>query len=202
MKKITMTLLATLITTIATYSQTYQTTIIDGEKVIINSDGQGEYVKVNNDTAKHNYLDCNKWITTQIDTVIGSTNVYAKNTLIVSNGDVSKRFSIFMMQSPKGGLILSIFVVGASSCIDERAKINILFTDGSRLELAHDGDFNCKSKVVVYFGDIFGKKNELQKLKSKNIQTMRIWTSDGYVQKNFTQENQINFFNVINCLTK
>ncbi len=39
-----------------------------------------------------------------------------------------------MIQSSIGGLILVIQAVGAVSCIDEGEKINILFTDGSRLE--------------------------------------------------------------------
>ncbi len=57
-------------------------------------------------------------------------------------------------------------------------------------------------KATVYFGDIFGKKKQLEELKTKKIQTMRVWTSDSYVEKDFTTDNQDEFYNVINCLTK
>ena len=107
-----------------------------------------------------------------------------------------------MMRSSKGGLILSIQAAGAGHCIDKGSKINILFTDGTRLELASDGDFNCDAEATVYFGDIFGKKKELQELKSKKIQTMRVWTNESYVEQDFTPENQEEFFHVVNCLVE
>ena len=59
-----------------------------------------------------------------------------------------------------------------------------------------------EGNATVYFGDIFGKKSQLAELKSKKIQTMRVWTNDSYVEKDFTKENQDEFYNVINCLTK
>ncbi len=68
------------------------------------------------------------------------------------------------------GLIIQ--AVGAGSCIDEGSKINILFTDGTRLELVSEDDYNCKGKATAYFGDVFGKKTQLAELKTKKIQTM------------------------------
>lgn len=98
-----------------------------------------------------------------------------------------------MMNGSSGGLILVIQAVGAGSCIDEGAKINILFDDGSRLELSSNGDFNCKGKATVYFGGSFGKRKELNELKTKKISTMRVWTSDSYVEKDFAQDNKDEF---------
>jgi len=106
------------------------------------------------------------------------------------------------MSTIKNSLILSIYADGAGSCIDKGSKINILFTDGTRLELLTDGDFNCKSKATVYFGDVFGKKKELNELKSKKVTTMRVWTSDSYVEEDFTTDNQNVFFYTVNCLMK
>jgi len=202
MKKITMTLLTVLMTMTVAFGQTQEATTADGKKVILNSDGTWKYAEVENDTAKVNSSDCSNWIATETDKVSGNTSTAAKNTLIVSTDGGKTGFGIFMMQSSKGGLILVIRAVGAGSCIDEGAKINILFTDGSRLELASEGDFNCKGKATVYFGGVFGKKKQLEELKTKKIQTMRVWTSDSYVEKDFTTDNQEEFYNVINCLTK
>jgi len=202
MKKITMTLLTVLTTMTVGFGQTHEATTTDGKKVILNSDGTWKYAEVKKDTVKVNFSDCSNWIATETDKVSGNTFTAAKNALIVSADGGRKGFGIFMMQGSEAELILTIKAVGAGNCIDEGAKINILFADGSRLELASEMDFNCERRATVYFGGVFGKKKQLEELKTKKIQTMRVWTNDGYVQEDFTVDNQIEFYNVINCLTK
>jgi len=53
----------------------------------------------------------------------------------------------------------------------------------------------------VFWG-VLEKEKQLEELKTKKIQTMRVWTRDGYVEEDFTKDNQEEFYNVINCLTK
>jgi len=203
MKKISTSLLMVIIATTIAFGQTQKATTENGKKVILNSDGTWKYADtVKTVQTKLDPNDCSNWISTETDKVDGSTSTAGKNTLIVSTDGGKKGFGIFMMKGSKGGVILSIQAVGAGSCIDEGAKINILFTDGSRLVLSNDGKFNCKGNSTVFFGGVFGKKSELEELKTKKIQTMRVWTSDSYVEKDFTVDNQEEFFNVINCLTK
>ncbi len=202
MKEITTTLFTVLISMTSSFGQTQEATTADGKKVILNSDGSWKYAEVKKNTTKVNSSDCSNWIATETDKVSGNTSTAAKHTLFVSTDGGKKGFGIFMMQTSKGELILVIQAVGAGSCIDEGSKINILFTDGSRLELLSEGDFNCKGDATVYFGGVFGKKTQLEELKTKKIQTMRVWTNDGYVEKDFTTDNQEEFLNVINCLTK
>lgn len=202
MKKITITVLTALMSFAVSFGQTQEATTTDGKKVILNNDGTWNYLEVKKETKKVNSSDCSLWISTATDKVSGKTSTSAKNTLIISNDGGKKGFGIFMMQSSQGGLILVLQAVGADGCIDKGAKINILFTDGSRLELFSEGDFNCKGKATVYFGDVFGKQKQLDELRSKKIQTLRVWTSDSYFEKDFTTSNQEEFYNVINCLTK
>ncbi|HNO18873.1 MAG TPA: hypothetical protein PKM24_11255 [Saprospiraceae bacterium] len=203
MKKVTTILMTVLMTATIAYGQTQKATTENGKKVILNSDGTWKYADTVKSVQKSlDPNDCSNWISTETDKMDGSTSTASKNTIIVSTDGGKKGFGIFMMQGSKGGVILSIQAVGAGSCIDEGAKINILFTDGSRLVLSNNGKFNCKGNSTVYFGGVFGKKSELEELKTKKIQTMRVWTSDSYVEKDFTTDNQEEFFNVINCLTK
>jgi hypothetical protein len=204
MKKITTTLLAIVIALGFANGQNQNATTESGKKVILHTDGTWNYVEEKKDSVKVESSDCSNWIKTATDKVSGSTSTSAINTLVVSTDGGKTGFGIFMMemQSSKGGLILVIQAVGAGNCIDEGAKINILFDDGSRLELKNDADFNCKGKATIYFGGSFGKKKELNELKTKKIGTMRVWTRDSYVEKDFTQDNKDDFFNVINCLTK
>jgi len=203
MKEITTSLLMVIMAMTFAFGQTQKATTENGKKVLLNSDGTWKYADtVKTVQTKLDPNDCSNWISTETDKVDGITSTFGKNTLIVSTDGGKKGFVIFMMKGHKCGLILSIQAVGAGSCIDEGAKINILFTDGSRLVLSNDGQFNCKGNSKVYFGGDFGKKSELEELKNKKIQTMRVWTGDIYVEKDFTVDNQEEFFNVINCLTK
>ena len=95
-----------------------------------------------------------------------------------------------------------IEAMGGGSCIDKGNKINILFTDGSRLELFSDGKFNCQGQATVYFGGIFGKESQLAELILKKIATMRVWTSNSFVEKYFSTKNSNDFFQIVNRLTK
>jgi hypothetical protein len=183
--------------------QKEEATTSTGKKVILNPDGT--WIAI--DASKENFdsvtTNCSKWISTEIDKFNGSSTTAGKKSLIVSTDGGKTGFGILMLLSwKKNELILSITAVGAGNCIDEGAAINILFADGSKLTLSNDAKFNCKGNSVVYFGGIFAKTDQLNELKTKKIQSMRVWTSDSYVERDFTKSNQDEFFNVINCLTK
>lgn len=173
----------------------------NGKKIIVKSDGTWIYSESTNEI-KNDTSDCDNWIITETDKMEGTTSTHAKKNLIVSDDGGKTGFGILLMRHTNNIIVLSIQAVGASSCIDEGAKINILFADGSRLLLNNQSNFNCKGKSTVYFGGLFGNKSELKELRVKKIQTMRVWTSDSFVEKDFTVEDQNEFFNVINCLTK
>ncbi len=184
------------------FAQTEEATTKSGKKVILNSDKTWKYV-ADEKTQTTNFVisDCSKYIETIEDKMTGKKTTAAKGTIIVSSDGGKKGFGIILMQSSSGFLIVSIQAVGAGSCIDQGNKINILFTDGTRLELSSDGKFNCKGNATLYFGDVFGKNKQLEELKTKKIQTMRVWTSESYVEQDFTEDNRNEFFHTINCLT-
>lgn len=201
MKKITTILMTTLMSATYTFAQTQKATTENGKKVILNTDGTWKYA----DTAKIvqkniDQNDCSKWVKTEEDEVSGESYTLMKEYLIISKDDGEKGFGINLISSGKNAIILTIKVVGAGSCVDKGSKINILFTDGTRLELASDGAFNCKGNATVYFGDVFGKKKQLADLHKKTIDVMRVWTSDSYVEEKFEVEQAEQFKNSLNCL--
>ncbi len=203
MKKIMTTLLTVLTALTFVFGQNQNATTESGKKVILLQNGTWKYTDtVKNDQSKLDPNDCSNWIKTEEDKVEGKSFTTIKDYLIVSKDGGKNGFGIYLMQSSDRSVILSIDVVGAGRCIDKGAKINILFTDGSRLELFTDGDFNCKGNATVYFGGIFGKKNELSDLKEKKIDIMRVWTSDSYVEEKFTDDQAVQFKNALNCLIK
>lgn len=203
MRKIILTAFAIIATISVSFGQSEEATTKSGKKVVLNSDGTWKYQEektTQTTTAKDS--DCSNYIETTEDKMTGKKSTAGKSTIVVSTDGGKKGLGILLMKSSSGSLIVSIQAVGAGSCIDEGNKINILFKDGSKLELASDGKFNCKGNATLYFGGVFGKKKQLEELKTKKIQTMRVWTSDSFVEKDFTEDNSDEFFHTINCLTK
>jgi hypothetical protein len=117
--------------------------------------------------------------------------------------DVTKTgLSIYSFLNNSGRVIIvSIQAIGAGKCVDKGDKINILFKDGARLDLANTNDFNCDGSSTLYFGGGLGKKDEMKMLASKKIETMRVWTRDDYMQKTFTSDQASAFMETIKCLS-
>lgn len=197
MKKLILTVVVLSISTFSMLAQTTATTK-DGKKVILNDDGTWKY-----DTTvvaeKKVDLECSELISTETDKMTGKSSTASKKTLIISDDGGKNGFGIFLMKS-SNSIIFSIQAVGAGSCIDDDSKMNILFRDGTRLELVNNGKFNCKAKFTLYFGGAFGKKKELEMLRTKEIETMRVWTSKSYVEKDFSSEQSKQLMKTVDCL--
>lgn len=142
--------------------------------------------------------DCERWVKYQEDKV-GGTGYYVNKESIIVTNDNTSGFNITVMETNKS-IIFSIVAVGAGRCIDEKSKVQILFEDDSRIELLTNGKFNCENSAVVYFLNIFGRKWEYEQLSTKKIKTMRVWTSRGHVEENFTDEKSEQLKNVFRCV--
>ena len=143
---------------------------------------------------------CEKYISFEEDKMSGVGTWVANDVIVLSHDGGNEGIAITtILSSDLKTIICSNKVVGAG-CIDESAKIEILFTDKSRLTLYGDNKFNCQGKATLYFGGIFGKTKHLDDLIEKNIETIRIWGHSSYVQEDMTVENQENFKNTIKCL--
>lgn len=172
----------------------------EGKDVILNSDGTWEYIEQANSSSESLSLECADLTKTDTDKMTGKSTTGAKETLIVSDDGGKTGFGIYVFKSQKS-IIYSMQAVGAGSCIDDEDKANILFRDGTRIELINDAKFNCDAKFTLYFGGIFGKKRELELLATKEIETMRIWTSKSYIEKDFTIEQSKKLMAITACLS-
>lgn len=203
MKNQFLSILFFLISTLQLFAQTEATTN-DGKKIILNDNGTWKFKEViqqkTNETT-NSTDDCSKYIVTEEDKVTGKSTTSSKQILIVSKDGGKKGFGIFTMKGQES-IIISIQAVGAGGCIDDDAKMNILFRDGTRLELTNDGKFNCDAKYTLYFGGYSGKKKELELFKTKEIETMRIWTSKSYVEENFTSDQSQELMKSLSCLSQ
>ncbi len=164
--------------------------------------GADKIVKAISVQSKIELNDCSTWTKIVSDKFTGRSYTAGKNYIVVSNSNRNKSLNILLMLGSDNGVIFSTQVVGAGICIDEGAKIYILFTDNSKLLLSNRLKFNCKGNATVYLGGALGNKSELLELISKRIQSIRVVTRDGNVDNDFTSNNQEEFYNQINCLVK
>lgn len=181
-------------TTVAAFSQKVATTE-EGEKVILNEDGTWMYADEQQQAAS---LSCEDLISVETDKMTGKSVIGAKNLLKVLRED-GNGFAIFV-QKGKRSLIFSIKVMGASECINADSKILILFRDGERMELTNEGGANCDANFTLMFEGPAGKKKELKKFASKEVESFRIWTARGYVENDFSPMESIEFMKTVACL--
>jgi len=200
MKKIILTLLIGLFATSLLLAQIEATTK-DGRKAILYDDGTWKYAETSKAEISQVSFECADLVVTETDKMTGRISTSSKEVLAISDDGGKTGFGIFCMKG-SNSIIMIIQVVGAGSCINDDNKVNILFRDGSKLELSNDGKFNCDAKFTIYFGGIFQKKKELNELKTKEIETMRVWTTKSYVQKDFSNEQSKILMTTLKCLSE
>src|SRR5690554_1733629 len=197
MKKLIFTISILTLTVFSIFAQTEAITK-DGKTVILNDDGTWKYAEPTTAPTTIS-LECSDLISTETDKMTGKSTTASKETLIISEDGGKTGFGIFIMDL-SGSLVFSIQAVGAGSCIDDDNKMNVLFRDGTRLELVNNGKFNCDGKFTLYFGGSFGKKKELEIFRTKEVETMRIWTSKSYVEKDFSSDQSKELMKTVDCL--
>lgn len=146
--------------------------------------------------------NCEEFFETIEEKKSGVTTVRTKNMIIVAEENSSKEIDILLSKNSKGIITLTVKPVGAGNCIGDGNKVNIVYEDGSKTELNHDGFPNCNGEITISFGANYGKKKQLEELSSKKIKLIKAWTQKGTVQEIFSVQNQDDFLKAINCLTK
>jgi hypothetical protein len=185
MKNLTVCVAALLLPLFAISQSDIEAVTKDGKSVILKSDGSWVFSQLSTDSAIT--FTCSDVVEKSIDDVTGKTLISTKETLIISKDGGKKGFGILLLLvgEDKGTIAWSIKAVG-SGCIDENTKINILFKDGSRLEFGANNSFNCKGDATVYLSNK-SKATELEQLKSKQIDKLRVWAKSGYVEEQFSE---------------
>jgi len=144
--------------------------------------------------------DCSNWIEVSEDKVSGMKYITGKETIIVSDDGIYG-MGITVMQGSKS-IILNITATekGVSRCINESSEVIFLFTDGTRISVRTDNDFNCKSDATIYFLDIFGKAYQYEQLTTKDVDIIRVYKSTGYVERKLSKEQANSLRNQLKCI--
>ncbi len=154
---------------------------------------------------------CGEIISSDYDRVTGITKTGMSEPLwIARDEDKGEGMAIHLfaqeVKFPVGvysAISITIGIMGGG-CIDDDDKAFILFRDGSRLELKNEGDFNCdgifKYSLIPAFSSKGAERFKL--LSSKEIEILRVWTSTGSVEEEFTPEQSKIVMTAIDCLSK
>ena len=186
------------LTTVNVFSQVEATTT-DGLKVILNENGTWEYIENDKVTKPESEYDCSDLISTEIDKVTGISYTGSIEPIVISDYEGGTGFSILFVKG-RNSVIISIQIVGAGNCINDDDKMNVLFRDGTRLELTNEIGFNCDGDFSLYFSGVFGKQRQLEMFGSIEVETMRIWISNSYVEKDFNSDQSIKFMKSVECI--
>lgn len=179
-----------------------EATTNDGKRVILNDDGTWRYTASQlEESSEEIELTCENLISTEYDKMTDKTTTAIKESIIISEDGGKTGFGIYLFKAGKNTYGMLISVVGAGSCIEEKGKADVLFRDGSRQGYLNNGGFNCDQLFSLYFGGVHGKKTEIDKFTSKEVEALRVWTSKGYVEKNFSEYQSQQLMKAFQCLT-
>lgn len=147
--------------------------------------------------------DCSKLVKT-IEDKVEDLNFQAtiNNLIVAKNENEGLIISMQNGNSDKSTLVLSILVAGAGNCIEKDSEMKIVFMDGTKLTLVNQSGFNCKNKFNLFLGKSLNKESELDQLRTKKIKIMRVYTSKSFIDGEFTEQNQNDFIEIVNCLNK
>ncbi|WP_460545889.1 hypothetical protein [Echinicola sediminis] len=180
-----------------------EATTVNGEKVILNDDKTWAYAEKeeNNQLSTEMDLSCSSLILIEEDKMTGDKTPMLKDAIVLSKDGGTNGIAIYLMKA-KNSIIFSLTAIGAGNCIDKGDKINFLFRDGTRMESGNMSNFNCDNKSTMYLGGIFGGKKNLIMLSEKEIATLRVWTSDGYVEEDLSNDDSMVLKAAFKCLTE
>ena len=175
-----------------------EATTTDGKKVYLYDDRTWKYAPEENVEMTPD-ADCLKFITIEEDKMTGAKKYFSKKKLVISYDEGESGFGIFC-DATGYGVKVTIQAVGSGKCINDDHTIIIRFRDGSTSTMENDVNTNCQNQFVLKFGGDYEKEDQISLLKSKPIETIRIYTQDGFVQEDLTPEMSDEFMSTVGCL--
>lgn len=142
--------------------------------------------------------DCDSIILYEVDKMDDSKSWSIKNPLVIGDDKTGIRMNLLMGDGNK--TIIWINTAYGVGCIDKGNKIDVLFTDGTKLQLYATGAFNCQEKSVFYFHKVFGTAKHLDTFCEKYIATIRVWSMKSYNQQDLSEQEGKDFNAAFNCL--
>ncbi|MFC2107521.1 hypothetical protein ACFLRY_04200 [Bacteroidota bacterium] len=132
--------------------------------------------------------------------ISGAKKYFSKKKLVVSYDEGKSGFGIFC-DATDYGVKITMQAVGSGKCINDDHTIIVRFRDGSTTTMENDGTSNCQNQFILKFGGDYAKEDQMALLKTKPIETLRVYTSEGFVQEDLTPEMSDSFMSTLGCLS-
>lgn len=145
-------------------------------------------------------LDCGYLVSVQKEISGDKYTAVSKN--IVFSEDSKTGFTISFRKTKSSPLIWNTVVMGTGQCFDIENKMTLVFKDGARLQIPNDGKANCDGYFKLLFGGEGGKEEIFELLKKNEIAGIRLFTTKGYVEQQFSEDNALRFKAAIGCMPK
>lgn len=157
------------------------------EKILLYDNGTWEYLE-KKEIISDSCFSRDDLIVKTVDKMTNEVSVHLKELIQIFNKNNEERISFYAGSALNADyLFLNIYAYGAGNCINEDNEIIILFRDGSKFTLAQTGDFNCDNSFTLFLTkDQY--KREINLLSSFEIETIRVYTTDSYVEQDLTSE--------------
>lgn len=199
MKKSIMLFLTIMITGFVFAQQTAK--LEDGRVVLLNDDGTWEYKQdsPSTPTVKIASSECEKLIQTSVDRMTGTeTTKFKKPMTFLKSSNEWLTVDVNKIKSDYG---LVMMVTSKNNCVTAGDKIFILYRDGTRAEFENVNEFNCDGMVIVFF---FGGEpsEKLADLGNKEIEAIRVITSNSFVEVKLKNKQSKKIMESINCITQ
>lgn len=143
---------------------------------------------------------CENVITKEVDEFDGTANWSNKETIIISK-DGKHGMSMLLVMPERTTKKTLIWVTTSTEvgCVDEGGKVDLVLRDGTRMSLYSNNDFNCKGKTTIYFGSVFGRKKDMEKLATTPIDMIRINGARTLHDEKVSTETGDYIMNVFSC---
>jgi hypothetical protein len=143
---------------------------------------------------------CNGIVLNIKDKMTGKSYLKLKEAITVVNDDQSQGFVLTPYSFKKNRYTLSFTLVKVLYCTDEKDYVQILFTDGTKLEIHNGSSYNCDSEFTIYIGGVFGNKKLIEPLSTKKIEAMRFVSVTGVGHFEIDDEKATLIMNNLRCL--
>jgi hypothetical protein len=145
---------------------------------------------------------CDNLLSYEVDEFSGKGNWANKEQIILSDNGVDGMYMMLLMANDTRKTLIWITTSTEVGCVDKGKKVELVFTDGERMTLYSEGTFNCKGKATCYFGNIFGKKSEMQKLATTTIDMIRVQGSSTSHSEKLKPQTAEYFKSTFSCLVE
>lgn len=201
MKNIVAILMFVIISSSIAFGQTIKGMTESGEIIILNTNNRTWFFEDTSSNTQVEQNDCSKLFETKEDKVTGTSTTTMKELLVVSKENQKQSIAVSFTKTEKN-IALSFFLFDDVSCFNKGAIINVLFTDGTRVELASNHSFNCEGISSVFFGGAFRSLKELEVFRTKKIEIVRVRSTKRSYDGVFSNRDAEQFINALNCLTQ